>query len=182
VTKYGYARASMRNDACEGQVKALKAEGCQVIHRANFSVASRPQLVKLMQRIQSGDAVVVTKLDRLGRSTRELLELIEFIGSKGAHFKSIGDPLFDTKSPSGRLLRPLLVAICEFERAVISERTSAGRLRARERGVKFGRPPKMTLHQRAEASARLHSGDTLEDIARTYNVDPTTIGRLRDAE
>jgi DNA invertase Pin-like site-specific DNA recombinase len=91
VTTYGHARASMQTDAFEGQIKALKAEGCQVILRENFSVASRPQLVKLMQTIQSGDAVVVTKLDRLGRSTRELLELIEFIGSKGAHFKSIGD-------------------------------------------------------------------------------------------
>jgi DNA invertase Pin-like site-specific DNA recombinase len=90
--------------------------------------------------------------------------------------------MFDTKSPSGRLLQPLLVAIAEYERALISERTSAGRLRARERGVRFGRPPKMTPHQRTEALTRLHSGDRREDIARTYNVDPTTIGRLKDAE
>jgi DNA invertase Pin-like site-specific DNA recombinase len=134
-----------------------------------------------MKALRPGDHVVVTKLDRLGRSTRELLELIERIGQAGAFFKSLGDPLFDTTTPTGRLLSTLLAAIAEFERELIRERTGEGRKRAMAAGVKFGRPPKLTLHQRQEVLIRLGQGDSLAEIARTFNVDPTTIGRLRPA-
>jgi len=182
MISYGYARVAPNQDLA-GQVKALRAEGCGVIFREKVSSvrANRAELVKLMRAIKSRDLIVVTKLDRLARSTRELLELIELIGSKGAFFKSLGEPMFDTVSPAGRLLAPLLAAVVEFERSLISERTSAGRARAKSRGVQFGRPPKLTKHQRIEALKRLHDGDTLENIARTFNVAPTTIGRLRDA-
>ena len=134
-----------------------------------------------MKALEPGDTVVVTKLDRLGRSTRELLELIHRISQAGAFFKSLGDPLWDTTTPTGRLLGTLLAAIAEFERDLIRERTGEGRKRAKARGVKFGRPSKFTQHQRAEIFARLAKGDSLADIARSYNVDPTTIGRLRPA-
>jgi DNA invertase Pin-like site-specific DNA recombinase len=182
MTTFGYARVSTQGQDYERQIEALQAENCTTIFREKISGTRthRPQLVKLMQKLEAGDTIVVTKIDRLGRSTRELLELIEFINSKGAFFKSIGDPMFDTTSPTGRLLSTLLAAIAEFERSLISERTSAGRARAKAKGVRFGRPPKMTPHQRIEALKRLGDGDTLEDIARTFNVDPTTIGRLRD--
>ena len=115
----------------------------------------------------------------LGRSTRELLELIERIGQAGAFFKSLGDPLFDTTTPTGRLLSTLLAAIAEFERELIRERTGEGRKRAKARGVRFGRPSVLTPHQRTEVLARLAEGDSCADIARSYNVDRSTISRLK---
>jgi DNA invertase Pin-like site-specific DNA recombinase len=131
-----------------------------------------------MARLGTGDVVVVTKLDRLGRSTRELLELIERIGKAGASFRSLGDPLFDTSSSQGRLLTTLLAAIAEFERELIRERPGEGRKRAMAAGVRFGRKPKLSDHQRAEAVKRRAAGETLASIARSYAVDISMISRL----
>jgi DNA invertase Pin-like site-specific DNA recombinase len=177
----GYARVSTRDQDLTGQIEALRAAGAGTIYREKISGAhaDRPELAKLMRALAPGDVVVVTKLDRLGRSTRELLELIDRIGKAGAFFKSLGDPLWDTSSPQGRLLSTLLAAIAEFERELIRERTGEGRRRAKARGVKFGRPSVLTPHQRTEALARLAQGESLADIARSYDVHPTTIGRLK---
>jgi DNA invertase Pin-like site-specific DNA recombinase len=131
-----------------------------------------------MSALKAGDTVIVTKLDRLGRSTRELLDLIERISAAGASFKSLGDPLWDTTSSQGRLLSTLLAAIAEFERELIRERTGEGRKRAMAKGVRFGRKPKLTQHQRLEAIARRDAGETLVEIARSYNVDQSMISRL----
>jgi DNA invertase Pin-like site-specific DNA recombinase len=112
--------------------EALKTAGTETIYREKVSEvrADRPQLAKLMASLQPRDVVLVTKLDRLGRSTRELLELIERIGKAGAAFRSLGDLLSDTTSSQGRLLLTLLAAIAEFERDLIRERTDEGRKRA----------------------------------------------------
>ena len=112
--------------------------------------------------------MVVTKLDRLGRSTRELLDLIERIGKAGASFRSLGDPLWDTGSSQGRLLSTMLAAIAEFERELIRERTGEGRKRAMAAGVKFGRKPKLSDFQRQEAIKRRAAGETLASIAKSY--------------
>jgi DNA invertase Pin-like site-specific DNA recombinase len=141
--------------------------------------ADRPQLAKLMASLKDGDIVLVTKLDRLGRSTRELLDLIERIGKAGAAFRSLGDPLWDTSSSQGRLLSTLLAAIAEFERDLIRERTGEGRKRAMAKGVKFGRPLKLSKHQRDEAIKRRDvDGETLSSIAKSYAVDVSMISRL----
>jgi len=132
--------------------------------------------------LQPGDVVLVTKLDRLGRSTRELLNLMDDIKQAGAAFKSLGDPLWDTTTAQGRLLSTVLASIAEFERELIRERTGEGRDRAKAKGVRFGRKPKMTPRQRQEAIARLDAGETLAAIAKTYNVDLSTISRLRPFE
>jgi DNA invertase Pin-like site-specific DNA recombinase len=121
---------------------------------------------------------LVTTLDRLGRSTRELLDLIDRIGKAGAVFRSLGDPLWDTSSPQGRLLSTLLAAIAEFERELIRERTGEGRRRAMANGVKFGRKPKLSPYQRADAIKRRATGETLASIARSYAVDLSMISRL----
>jgi len=120
----------------------------------------------------------VTKLDRLGRSTRELLDLIEAIGNAGAAFRSLGDPLWDTSSSQGRLLSTLLAAIAEFERDLIRERTGDGRKRAMAKGIKFGRKPKLSEYQRQEAIKRRAAGETLTEIAKSYAVDISMISRL----
>ncbi|MBR0797967.1 recombinase family protein [Bradyrhizobium jicamae] len=176
----GYARVSTKDQNLTGQLEALKAAGATTIFKEKVSGAraDRPQLAKLMASLQTGDIVLVTKLDRLGRSTRELLDLIERIGRTGAAFRSLGDPLFDTTSSQGRLLSTLLAAIAEFERELIRERTSGGRERAMARGVKFGRKPKLSEYQRQEAIRRRAEGETLVSIAKSYAVNPSMISRL----
>ena len=176
----GYARVSTLGQSLSAQLDALKAAGAHLIFREKVSGvrADRPQLAKLLAGLKPGDIVVVTKLDRLGRSTRELLDLIERIGKAGASFRSLGDPLWDTSSSQGRLLSTLLAAIAEFERELIRERTGEGRKRAMVNGVRFGRKPKLSDYQRAEAIKRRAAGETLASIAKSYGVDISMISRL----
>jgi DNA invertase Pin-like site-specific DNA recombinase len=176
----GYARVSTNDQDLSSQLEALKQAGATKIFQEKISGAhaDRPQLARLMKTLQPGDCVLVTKLDRLGRSTRELLDLIHRIDQAGASFKSLGDPLFDTSSSQGRLLVTMLAAIAEFERELIRERTGEGRKRAKANGVRFGRPRKLTAHQRAEALRRRQNGESLSVLAASYGVNRKTIIRL----
>ena len=176
----GYARVSTLGQSLSAQLDALKAAGADLIFQEKVSGvrADRPQLAKLLAGLKPGDIVLVTKLDRLGRSTRELLDLIERIGKAGASFRSLGDPLWDTSSSQGRLLSTLLAAIAEFERELIRERTGEGRKRAMANGVKFGRKPKLSDYQRQEAIKRRAAGETLASIAKSYAVDISMISRM----
>jgi DNA invertase Pin-like site-specific DNA recombinase len=180
MTVYGYARVSTQDQNLTGQLEALKSAGATTIFREKVSGVrvDRPNLAKLMASLQAGDVVVVTKLDRLGRSTRELLGLIERIGKVGASFRSLGDPLWDTGSSQGRLLSTMLAAIAEFERELIRERTGEGRKRAQAAGVRFGRKRKLSDFQRAEAVKRRDAGETLASIAKSYAVNISMISRL----
>lgn len=132
-----------------------------------------------MAALSAGDMLIVTKIDRFGRSTRELLELVHRVGKAGASFRSLGDPLWDTSSPQGRLLATMLAGIAEFERELIRERTGAGRERAKANGVKFGRKRKLSPYQRAEALRRRDAGETLTSIAKSYAVDISMISRMK---
>jgi DNA invertase Pin-like site-specific DNA recombinase len=178
---FGYARVSTQDQDLTGQLEALKAAGAATIYREKISGvrADRPQLGKMMAGLKAGDVVLVCKLDRLGRSTRELLDLIDQIGKAGASFRSLGDPLWDTGSAQGRLISTFLAAIAEFERELIRERTGDGRKRAMAKGVKFGRKPKLSTFQQSEAIKRRAGGETLTAIARSYAVDVSTISRLK---
>ena len=158
-----------------GQVRAAPLSKGPIVSGVR---ADRPQLAKLTAGLKAGDVVVLTKLDRLGRSTRELLDLIERIVKAGATFRSLGDPLWDTSSSQGRLLSTLLAAIADFERDLIRERTGEGRRRAMAAGVKFGRKRKLSEYQRAEAIKRRGAGETLASIAKSYGVDLSMISRL----
>ncbi|MBR0939378.1 recombinase family protein [Bradyrhizobium jicamae] len=180
MTILGYARVSTEGQHLTGQLEALKAAGAEKIFQEKISGAraNRPQLAKLMAALKADDVVLVTKLDRLGRSTRELLDLIERIGKAGAAFRSLGDPLFDTTSSQGRLVSTLLAAIAEFERDLIRERTGEGRKRAMAAGKKFGRKPKLSDYQREEAVKRRAAGESLASIAKSYAVDISMISRL----
>ena len=138
----------------------------------------RPELAKLLRALEPGDVLIVTRLDRLARSTRDLLNVLDAVAKAKAGFRSLKDTWADTTTPHGRLMLTVLGGLAEFERELIRARTGEGRSRAKARGVRFGRPPKLTTHQRREAFERLAKGETQADIARTYAVHPATIGRM----
>jgi DNA invertase Pin-like site-specific DNA recombinase len=182
MTVFGYARVSTVDQDYARQVEALKAAGAEKVFSEKISGAraDRPQLAKLMDALETGDVVMVSKLDRLGRSTTELFALLDRIDKVSAGFRSLGDPMWDTTTPQGKLLRTILAGVAEFERDIIRERTSDGRKRAMANGVRFGRKPKLTAHQRTEAIQRRAAGETLADIAKSYAVDVSTISRLKE--
>jgi DNA invertase Pin-like site-specific DNA recombinase len=177
---FGYARVSTRDQNLAAQDAELRTAGCAKVFKEKISGAKtdRPELLKAIGRLEPGDVLVVTRLDRLARSTRDLLNVIAAVAERGAGFKSLKDAWADTTSAHGRLMLTVLGGLAEFERELIRARTGEGRKRAKERGVRFGRPRKLTPHQRQEALQRLAAGETQADVARTYNVDATTIGRL----
>jgi DNA invertase Pin-like site-specific DNA recombinase len=118
-------------------------------------VTDRPELVRLIRRLRPDDVLIVTRLDRLARSTRDLLNMLDGIEKAGAGFRSLNDAWANTTTPHGRLMLTVLGGLAEFERELIRARTGEGRRRAMERGVKFGRPPVLNHHQRREAIERL---------------------------
>ena len=125
---------------------------------------------------------MVTRLDRLARSTRDLLNTLAAITGKKAGFRSLGDTWADTTTSHGRLMLTVLGGLAEFERDLIRARTGEGRERAKARGVKMGRKPKLTPHQRAEAIKRKDRGEAVREIARSFNVHHATISRLSAQE
>jgi DNA invertase Pin-like site-specific DNA recombinase len=146
---------------------------------ASGARTDRAELAKMLRRLEPGDVMLVTRLDRLARSTRDLLNTLHALAERSIGFRSLKDTWADTTTPHGRLMLTVLGGLAEFERELIRARTDEGRKRAQGRGVKFGRPRKLTPHQRQEALQRLEAGETQADVARTYNVDATTIGRLQ---
>ena len=177
---YGYARVSTEGQSLSAQLTQLGAAGCKQVFREKISGArsDRKQLARLVNSLTKGDVVIVTRLDRLARSTRDLLNLLASIAEKGAGFKSLGDAWADTTTAHGRLMLTVLGGLAEFERELIRSRTGEGRARAIARGVRMGRKPKLTGHQRKEALERREAGEVLTDIARSYNVSHSTISRL----
>jgi DNA invertase Pin-like site-specific DNA recombinase len=175
----GYARVSTDGQSLDAQDAALREAGCERIYceKINGAVTERKALARAIAALAKGDTLIVAKLDRLARSTRDLLNTLAAIADAGASFKSLGDGWADTTTPHGRLMLTVLGGLAEFERHLILARTSEGRKRAQQRGVRFGRRPKLTVHQRQEALAR-REGETVVDIARSYAVSHSTISRL----
>src|SRR5215470_11302312 len=180
MTIYGYARVSTDGQSLASQDAQLHAAGCAKVYAEKISGArsDRLELLKVLKRLGNGDTLVVTRLDRLARSTRDLLNILDTISKAGAGFKSLSDAWADTTTAHGRLMLTVLGGLAEFERELILARTGEGRKRAKARGVRFGRPAKLTAHQRQEAIQRLQEGATQADLARTYGVSQATISRL----
>jgi DNA invertase Pin-like site-specific DNA recombinase len=178
--KYGYARVSTDGQSVEAQVRQLTKAGCKKVFRETASGAKtdRVQLRRALAALEADDVLMVTRLDRLARSTRDLLNTLGTIADGKAGFRSLGDTWADTTTPHGRLMLTVLGGLAEFERELIRARTGEGRARAVARGVKMGRPPKMTPHQTKEAISRRDAGEPMRDIARSYNVSHSTISRL----
>jgi DNA invertase Pin-like site-specific DNA recombinase len=177
---YGYARVSTDGQTLDAQVAALRAAGAERVFAEKISgaVSDRKALARAVAALGAGDVLLVTRLDRLARSTRDLLNVLAAIAERGAGFRSLADAWADTTTAHGRLMLTVLGGLAEFERSLIMARTGEGRTRAMARGVKFGRKPKLTAHQIAEAKARREAGEALAQIGRSYNVSHSTISRL----
>jgi DNA invertase Pin-like site-specific DNA recombinase len=182
MTTIGYARVSTDGQTLHAQTEALQGVGCARIFAEKISGAysDRPQLAKAIAALGEGDTLVVCKLDRLARSTRDLLNTLDAIGKAGASFKSLGDAWADTTTPAGKLMLTVLGGLAEYKRHLILTRTAEGRTRAQANGVRFGRKPVLTPYQRAEALRRRAEGETLTEIAQSFNVSHMTIARIAD--
>jgi len=180
MTVYGYARVSTNGQTLASQDAQLHAAGAAKVYfeKASGAKSDRAELAKVIRRLHPGDVLLVTRLDRLARSTRDLLNILDSIGKAGASFKSLADPWADTSTPHGKLMVTVLAGLAEFERSLILARTSDGRIRAMAKGVKFGRPSSLTPHQKQEALQRLQEGAVQADLARSYGVSQATISRL----
>ena len=178
---YGYARVSTDAQDLTNQLGQLKAAGCERVFREKISgaTADRPQLKKLMAAVGEGDVVIIPAVDRLSRDTTDLLVIARDLQNAGAGLRSIAEPVVDTTSDFAELVLAMLGVAAKLERRRIEERTARGRADAKAKGVKFGRKPKLTAHQRREAVKRRDAdGETLRSIARSYNVHAATISRL----
>jgi DNA invertase Pin-like site-specific DNA recombinase len=176
----GYARVSTDGQTLDAQQSALKAAGAERIFSEKISgaVTDRKQLSHAIAALQTGHVLLVTRLDRLARSTRDLLNILDTISRAGAKFKSLADSWADTSTIHGELMITILGGLATFERHLIRARTDEGRKRAQSRGVKFGRKPKLSRYQIEEALTRRQAGEPLTDIGRSYGVSHSTISRL----
>jgi DNA invertase Pin-like site-specific DNA recombinase len=169
----GYARVSTREQDLSGQVAELTAAGCGEVFREKASGArgDRTELAKVLRRLEPGDVLMVTRLDRLARSTRDLLNVLASVTERGAGFRSLKDAWADTTTPHGRLMLTVLGGLAEFERELIRARTGEGRERVKTAGVSFGRPLK--------APQPMDAGESVVDLARTFGVDRETLYRMQ---
>lgn len=178
--KFGYARVSGTMQDTAAQLAALKAAGCERIfeERASGGRWDRPELHRLLEQLRPGDVVTVWKLDRLSRSLRDVLLLLERLREAGAGFQSLTEAI-DTTTPAGRMMLQMLGAFAEFEREMVRERTRSGLETARAEGRVGGRRPKLSPGQRAEIVRMVGSGEkTAAAAARLFGVHPATVGRL----
>ena len=176
----GYARVSTDDQDTAIQVAALKAAGCERIFREKVSGGrwDRPELHRLLDQLRKGDVLEVWKLDRLSRSLRDVLIIMERLAEAKAGFRSLTEAI-DTTTPAGRMMMQMVGAFAEFERAMLRERTKAGLDAARADRRIGGRRPKLSLQQQTEIRRMITRGDkTAADAARLFKIHPATVSRL----
>ena len=176
----GYARVSTYGQTLDAQLEQLRAAGCVRVFREKVTGAraDRRELLRMLDRLAAGDVVMVTRIDRLARSTFDLFGIVKRIADSGASFRSLAEPWADTGTSTGRLMLAVLGGLADVERDLILTRTAEGRSRAKARGQHMGRPPALTSQQQAEARQRRAEGATLKELAQSYNVGVSTISRL----
>ena len=178
-TLIGYARVSTDAQDLSHQRDMLAAAGCSRIFAEKITGTrrDRPELARMLDHLRAGDVVIVTALDRLARSTRDLLEIAEQLQAKGAGLRSLGEPWADTTTPAGRMVLTVFAGIAEFERELIRERTRRGREAAKRRGVKFGPPARLSAAQLDHARELIGEGRPVSEIARLLGVHRATLYR-----
>ena len=178
--KYGYARVSSNSQDYNGQIDALKAAGCERIFSEKASGKStngRREFERLMKALAAGDTVVVSKLDRLARSSRDLHNILHELQERGCGFVSLGESWCDSTSEVGRLMLTIMGGIAEFERGLIRKRCEEGIERAKANGKQFGRPNALDHGQRRRVAERYAAGETMAELAREYECGEATIWR-----
>lgn len=176
----GYARVSTDDQDLSLQRAGLRAAGCERVFAEKISGAhrERPQLALMLDHLRSEDVVIVTRLDRLARSTRDLLEIADTVALKRAGLRSLAEPWADTTSASGKMILTVFAGIAEFERSLINERTSAGRAQAKARGVRFGRPGKISEEQWRHYEPQIRAGIlSVPQVAALVRCNRSTIYR-----
>ena len=177
--KYGYARVSTDDQKADLQQAALKKDGCKKIFTddgISGATTKRPALLRCIKTLKHGDTLTVWKLDRLGRSLRDLITMLDDLKQRGVKFRSLTEHI-DTDTPTGRAMWQMIGVLAELERSMISERTRAGVKAAKNRGVKFGRKPKLTRQQIDQARKLIAAGERPEDVAESFHVGRTTLYR-----
>lgn len=177
----GYARVSTGAQDLESQRATLTAAGCERIYEEKVSGArrDRPELARMLEHLREGDVVVVARLDRLARSTRDLLDIAHTLGERRAELRSLSEEWANTTSASGRMILTVLAGIADFERELILQRTGEGRKAAQARGVKFGRPAKVTEDAWTHYREQIRSGSlTAVQAANLMGVDRSTVFRM----
>src|ERR1035437_9191540 len=177
--KYGYARVSTDDQTPALQLAALNKAGCSSFFKddgLSGATTKRPALLRCLKKLEHGDTLIVWKLDRLGRSLRDLITMLDDLKDRGVKFHSLTEAI-DTTTPTGRAMWQMIGILAELERSLISERTRAGVKAAQRRGVKFGRKPKMTPQQVAHARKLIERGEDRGKVATSFNVNRTTLYR-----
>jgi DNA invertase Pin-like site-specific DNA recombinase len=180
MAKVGYARVSSKGQSYQAQVEALQGAGCERVYSEKASgkdTAGRPQFRKMLKALLPGDIVYVSKLDRLCRSTRDLMNTLHELEAQGCGLVSLGEQWCDTTSSVGRLMVTIMSGIATFERELIKARTDEGIARARKRGTKFGRKVLLSPEQQQAAAERYAAGDTLAMLAKDYKTSIATMSR-----
>ena len=180
IMKIGYARVSADHQDTTLQIKAFKEAGVERVYEEKASGGrwDRPQLQKMLDHIRPGDVLIVWKLDRLSRSLKDLLHIIDKVDKMGAGFRSLTESI-DTTTPAGLMMMQMIGSFAEYERAMVRERTKAGLERARGEGRIGGRRPKLNLSQREEIVEMVLSGrKTASEASRLFGVHPSTVSRI----
>jgi DNA invertase Pin-like site-specific DNA recombinase len=178
--RLSYARVSTYGQTLDAQLEQLHGAGCSNIYREKVTGAraDRHQLLDMLEHLAPGDTVIVTRIDRLARSTFDLFAIVKRIADAKAKFRSLAEPWADTGTSTGRLMLAVLGDLADVERDLIRTRTAEGRNRAKRRGQHMGRPSRLTGAQKAEARRRRADGATLDELARSYDVSRAIISRL----
>ncbi len=177
--KYGYARVSTDDQNASMQRAALKKFGCQKIFTddgQSGATTNRPEFQKCLKKLAEGDSLIVWKLDRLGRSLRDLIIVLDDFKERGIKFRSLTENI-DTETPTGRAMWQMIGVLAELERGQIKERTQAGIAAAKARGVQFGRKKKLKPYQVQQIRRRIKSGEAPSDVAESFNIGRSTLYR-----
>src|SRR5262245_63665698 len=180
MARIGYARVSSAGQGFDGQIEQLQGAGCTKIFAEKLSGKStngRHELTKAFRALRPGDVLVITKLDRLARSIRDLLNIIDQLKAGGVMLKALDDTWLDTTSPHGELIFTIMGAMAEFERKLIRQRCEEGIKRAKAKGTQFGRPAALDAGQRRKIAERHANGEAMAALARDYGVGVATIFR-----
>jgi DNA invertase Pin-like site-specific DNA recombinase len=174
--KYGYARVSTDNQNPAMQLAALKKAGCRTVFKDEVTGAhvNRPALARCLRAVETGDTLIVWKLDRLGRSLRDLIAMLDDFKQRGVKFRSLTEAI-DTETPTGRAMWQMIGVLAELERSLIAERTRAGVKAAKRRGVKFGPKVKLTPDRLTHARKLVEQGKTPTEAAKIIGIGRSTL-------